>query len=175
MLRSQTAESLRLCRQHRPHCQGGERVARTRLFIGTARRLDEGSCGLWLWAYVEEGEALVMNATEQGWLSWAWRVLTVPRDHLAAGREAGGTVDEPTNLNVGYVGENYPTSGGVLCVGLAWGHPQAPARPKRLEPREQVVRRWMRTGRSADSDHEFMTAWRASLSEDLDLFEWWGN
>lgn len=62
---------------------------------------------------------MALTEIEWRWLQHAWAVFHTPPDHLARCPGVQSDSNDPIDLDPGFVGPSYPTSGG----GLLCGHP----------------------------------------------------
>ena len=125
-----------------------------------------------------------MNETERLWLDYAWRVVNCPEPHLSACINKGAAVPgidrvDGNDLRLpGYLGRNY-RPGGILCVAAVSREPSlqdeedSPPIARTNASLFKLTRRWIRRGRSRESDSRYVRSMRLCYEEALPIWTRW--
>ena len=125
-----------------------------------------------------------MTEIETKWLDYAWRVVNCPQSHRVACVKAGaavsgkGRVDGNDLRLPGYLGSNYQ-QGSILCVAAVGREPSVEFESKNPQNAAtdrklfELTRKWMKDGRSQESDAEYLKAARLCYEEALPLWSRW--
>lgn len=124
------------------------------------------------------------SEVEDRWLEYAWAVLNTPDRHRAECIAGGGAVPGPGRVDgnelrwPGYLGARYEPGRSVLCVGAV--HREAtlelhadPVIASTDREFIDVARAWLRSGRSAASDAEYLDGLRAAYVRALPSWSRW--
>ena len=122
---------------------------------------------------------------DRRWLDYAWRVLNCPEKHRRRCVEAGAAIPGLERVDgddlrwPGYLGRDWKPYRGVLCVGAVHREPSpeyednGPVGARTNAELIEGARRWLRDGRSTESDGAHLDKLRNAYEEALPSWPSW--
>lgn len=126
-----------------------------------------------------------MTETELQWLDYAWGVVNCSQEHQGRCVAAGAAVPGPGRVDgnelrwPGYLGRDYRSNQGILCVAAVHREPspsREESRPVLRETNAALIssaRRWLASGRSDESDSFYIESVRRAYEEGLPHWRRW--